>query len=455
VSYCEAHEFYDELGSLLVGLSNGVRPTSASAARLVGLLDKWDSIVCPEAGCTPHRCPYAQPADWVASHGYACLSELIAELDQSKELRKLPTKHDISQASFASSRSSCQPLDRVNAPPAELGSGEFTTKPRLLDRVRQCIHIKGYSPATESAYVYWIKRFIFFHHKQHPALMGVDEVQEFLTNLAEQEHVSSSTQNQAMSALLFLYKAVLRTPLEERIQASRAKRYQHIPTVLSVDEVRLLFEQLNGTSRLMAQLTYGSGLRLLEVHRLRVCDIDFAAKRVHVRDSKGRKDRSTLLPSSLIPDLRSHLARVSALHTEDLMLGYGNSVLPRAYHLKSKTASRQFRWQFVFPATRLFHDLETGLSGRWHVNESVLQRAVHRAADQAKIHRRVSVHTLRHSFATHLLQDGYDIRIIQTLLGHTNVNTTMIYAHIADNLGLSTRSPFDRMNGKAGDPINV
>jgi len=455
VPYCETHEFYGELVSLLVALSDGAQPTSASATRLVRLLDRWDSIACPEAGCTPNRCPYAQPKAWVASRGYACLYELIAELDQSTEIRKLPQKDGASQPSPASNGRPYPTLDPVRAAPTESESGESTTQPRLLDRVRQRIRVKGYSPATESAYVYWIKRFIFFHHKQHPELMGVDEVEEFLTHLAEREHVSSSTQNQAMSALLFLYKVVLQTPLEERIHAARAKRYQHIPTVLSVDEVRLLFEQLSGTSRLMAQLTYGAGLRLLEVHRLRVCDIDFAAKRVHVRDGKGSKDRSTLLPSSLIADLRSHLARVSALHTEDLMLGYGNSVLPRAYHLKSKGASRQFRWQFVFPATRLFHDPKTGLSGRWHVNESVLQRAVHKAADQAKIHKRVNVHTLRHSFATHLLQDGYDIRIIQTLLGHTNVNTTMIYAHIADNLGLSTRSPFDRLNAKAGNPLNV
>ena len=250
-----------------------------------------------------------------------------------------------------------------------------------------------------------------------------------------------------MSALIFLYKAVLRAPLEERVQAARAKQYQHIPTVLSVDEVRRLLEHLEGTAQLMAQLTYGAGLRLLEVHRLRVCDLDFEAKRVHVRDGKGRKDRSTLLPAALVSPLRNHLAQVSALHTEDLLLGYGFSVLPRAYYLKNKGASSQFRWQFVFPATKLFHDLKTGLSGRWHISEKVLQTAVRKAADSAEIHRRVTVHTLRHSFATHLLQDGYDIRVIQSLLGHTNVNTTMIYAHIADNLGLSTRSPFDRMSG--------
>ena len=284
--------------------------------------------------------------------------------------------------------------------------------------------------------------------------MGVDEVEMFLTHLAEMEHVSSSTQNQAMSALLFLYEFVLLAPLEERIQAARAKRYQRIPTVLSVNEVRWLLEHVKGTARLMAQLTYGAGLRLLEVHRLRVCDLDFHAKRVHVRDGKGRKDRSTLLPEALIPALREHLDRVSALHTEDLMLGFGNSVLPRAYHLKNKGASKQFRWQFVFPASRIFHDKVTGLSGRWHVNVSVLQRAIHKAADLAKIHRRVSVHTLRHSLATHLQQDGYDIRIIQTLLGHANLNTTMIYAHIADNLGLSTRSPFDRMSGISGTPVD-
>lgn len=330
---------------------------------------------------------------------------------------------------------------------------EVNREPRLLDRVRACINVKGYSPSTGNAYVFWTKKYILFHHKRHPKVMGVTEVEAFLTHLAANEKVSPSTQNQAMSALLFLYKEVLQIPLTERIESLRAKRYKRIPTVLSISEVQRLLNQLKGTTKLMAQLTYGAGLRLMEVHTLRVGDIDFDALRIHVRDGKGRKDRSTLLPKSLVPSLRTHLNRVSVLHTEDLLLGKGRSILPDAYFLKSSNASSQFRWQFAFPSMKLFHDQRTGVSGRWHVNSSVLQKAVRDAVLQAKIHRHASVHTLRHSFATHLLQDGYDIRIIQSLLGHSNVNTTMIYAHIVDNLELTTSSPLDKIlaNSRPGE----
>lgn len=318
--------------------------------------------------------------------------------------------------------------------------------PRLLDLVRDTVRRRGYSASTEESYTNWVKRYVLFHSKRHPREMGAEHVQSFLSHLARRERVASSTQNQAFSALLFLYKHVLKAPLSDEIKSERAKVYKHDPTVLTAAEVRRLFEQMSGTPRLMAQLTYGAGLRAMELHSLRVGDLDFESKRIHVRDSKGHKDRSTLMPSALVEPLRSHLDRVSVLHTEDLMLGYGLCVLPRAYHLKSPHASKHFRWQFVFPSSRLFHDERTGLSGRWHVGTDALQKAIRRATDQAGIHRRVTVHTLCHSFATHLLQNGCDIRVIQTLLGHANVNTTMIYAHIADNLGLSAVSPLDRLS---------
>lgn len=319
------------------------------------------------------------------------------------------------------------------------------SQPKLLDRIRQGVHLRGYAHATEEAYCHWARRFILFHHKRHPETMGAPEVEEFLTHLAEVEYVSASSQNQALSALLFLYKHVLRRPLPESISAARAKHYKHIPTVLSVSDVQRLFEQLSGTPRLMAELTYGAGLRLMEVHRLRVGHIDFESLRMHVLDGKGRKDRTTLLPETLAHDLEQHLLKVRQLHVDDLRGGFGSAVLPYAYYRKSNTASRQFRWQFVFPASRIFRDPRSGNSGRWHVNPSVLQRAVRAAAEKADIRKRVTVHALRHSFATHMLQQGCDIRTIQTLLGHTHVNTTMIYAHVVDNLRLASRSPLDQM----------
>lgn len=317
-------------------------------------------------------------------------------------------------------------------------------KPRLLDQVRRSIRVLGYSQSTEDAYCSWIKRFILYHNKRHPDTMAATEVELFLTYLADIEYVSASTQNQALSALLFLYKHVMHTPLDQRIEAAPAKRYKHLPTVLSVDEVRRLFGELSGTKRLMAELTYGAGMRLMEVHNIRVGDIDFEAKRLLVKDGKGRKDRYTLLPLDLVHPLLQQVSSVAAIHSDDLLKGLGSAVLPRAFYRKSKEASRQLRWQFLFPSSSTFHDSITGNSGRWHVNPSGLQNAVRHAAVKAQFNKRVSVHTLRHSFATHMLRDGCDIRTLQALLGHTNVNTTMIYAHIDDNFSLSACSPLDR-----------
>lgn len=316
-------------------------------------------------------------------------------------------------------------------------------KPKLLDQVRHATKVRGYAQSTADVYCYWVKRFILFHGKRHPDTMTVTEVEGFLTFLAETDHVSASTQNQAMSAILFLYKHVLHSPLDDRILAVRAKQYQHLPTVLSVEEIRRLLNELSGTKRLMAELTYGAGMRLLEVHRIRVSHIDFEAKRILIMDGKGRKDRYTLLPEDLVRPLYQQIATVAALHSDDLLKGLGSVVLPRAFFRKSKEASNQLRWQFVFPSKTTFHDPKTGNSGRWHVNPGGLQDAVRLAADKARFNKRVTVHTLRHSFATHMLHDGCDIRTLQTLLGHAHVNTTMIYAHINDNFTLSARSPLD------------
>lgn len=325
----------------------------------------------------------------------------------------------------------------------ELTHDSGLPKPKLLDQVRQRIKVRGYAQSTEDAYCYWIRRFIIYHNKRHPSAMAVREVEQFLCHLADIEFVSASTQNQALSAILFLYKHVLNSPLEQRIQASRAKHYKHLPTVLSVDEMRRLLAEMTGTKRLMAELTYGAGLRLLEVHRIRVGHLDFEAKRVQVLDGKGRKDRYTFLPDDLVQPIRRQLELVADTHAEDLLRGLGGVILPRAFFRKSKESSHQLRWQFLFPSNSTFHDPNTGNSGRWHVNPSGLQEAVRTAAEKAKLNKRVTVHTLRHSFATHLLNDGCDIRTLQALLGHSHVNTTMLYAHIDDNFSLKARSPLD------------
>lgn len=316
-------------------------------------------------------------------------------------------------------------------------------EPRLLDKLCSKIRLRGYSRSTENSYSYWVKRYIIFHDKRHPATMGMKEVEAFLSNLATQKNASASSQNQALCALQFLYKHVLAQPFESPIDALRAKKYNYIPTVLTVDEIHKLFAGLSGTLRLMAELTYGSGMRVSETHNLRVQDIDFSGKLILVRDGKGRKDRFTVLPEKLIVPLQNHLLKVKKLHVRDLATGYGASVMPRAYAKRMSHASKDFIWQFVFPSGSLFHDKSTGLSGRWHVHISTLQKAVQRAARVADIRKRVSVHALRHSFATHLLQGGCDIRRIQALLGHSHINTTMVYAHIVDGQQLAVISPLD------------
>lgn len=319
-------------------------------------------------------------------------------------------------------------------------------EPRLLDSLRTKIRLKGYSRATEKTYCHWVRQYVLHHDKQHPRNLGAKDVENFLSALVSTRHASASTQNQALSALLFLYKHVICQPIDTPIKALRAKSYERIPSVLSVDEVRKLLSCMTGVPRLMAELTYGSGMRVSETSGLRVQDLDFANRRIVVRDGKGRKDRFTLLPTSLIEQLQSHLMKVKQLHISDLAKGYGASVLPWAYAKRMSTTSKDFIWQFVFPSSSLFHDERTGLSGRWHMHSSTLQKAVRTAAHQAGLHKRASIHTLRHCFATHLLQAGCDVRQIQVLLGHSHINTTMVYAHIVDAYQLAVASPLDRLS---------
>ncbi len=321
-------------------------------------------------------------------------------------------------------------------------------RPKFLDQVRTVIRRKHYSIRTEEAYVLWIKRFILFHGKRHPKEMGASEIETFLTHLAVDLNVAASTQNQALNALLFLYREVLQQDLDLPIRAVRAKRPKRLPTVLTREEVHQVLTQLSGTHRLLAQLLYGSGLRLLECVRLRIKDIDFAQRQIIVRDGKGMQDRVTILPESLIEPLQEHLQCIKRLHQEDLKRGYGSVYLPYALERKYPHAHREWIWQYVFPSSRLSRDPRSGVVRRHHLSESSLQKAVRQAAKQAGIDKRVTPHTLRHSFATHLLENGYDIRTVQELLGHKDVKTTMVYTHVLRQGRLAVRSPLDSSQGR-------
>jgi integron integrase len=315
--------------------------------------------------------------------------------------------------------------------------------PRLLDQVREAIRIRHYSIRTEQAYLQWIRRFILFHGKRHPREMGGPELTAFLSDLAVKHNVAASTQNQALHAILFLYRNVLRIDLPWLDEVQRAKKPQHLPVVFTREEIKALLAQLQGTTWLMAMLTYGSGLRLLECLRLRVKDVDFHYRQLLVRDAKGQKDRVTILPNSLVEPMRTHLARVRHLHETDLRDGYGRVHLPHALATKYPNADREWGWQYVFPSSRRSIDPRSGNERRHHAPEDALQRAVKQAIRKANIVKPGSVHTLRHSFATHLLESGYDIRTVQELLGHADVKTTMIYTHVLNRGGRGVVSPID------------
>jgi integron integrase len=316
-------------------------------------------------------------------------------------------------------------------------------KPRLLDQVREAIRTRHYSYRTEKAYVHWIKRFIFFHNKRHPQEMAEPEIARFLSSLASDGHVSASTQNQAFNALLFLYKEVLGKKIGLIDGVVRAKRPVRLPVVLTKDEVKRVIDHMNGVPRLMAILLYGAGLRLMECCRLRVKDVDFSQNEILVRAGKGNKDRHTPLPSTLRDPLIQHLRFVKLQHDEDLRIGFGRVSLPNALDRKYPNAGKEWGWQWAFPATSHYTDSATGEKRRHHLHESVLQRAFKEARFKAGVFKPAGPHTLRHSFATHLLENGYDIRTVQELLGHNDVSTTMIYTHVLNRGGKGVRSPAD------------
>jgi len=316
-------------------------------------------------------------------------------------------------------------------------------------RLRQAIRQRHYSRRTEETYVGWVKRFVAFHGRRHPAELGAVEVSSFLSHLASDRHVSASTQNQALSALLFLYRAVLARDLGELPRLVYAKRSRRLPVVLTRDEVRAVLGRLDGPKWLVAALLYGSGLRLLEGLRLRVKDVDFASKQLVVRSGKGDRDRVTMLPRMVVASLRAHLRMVKVQHERDLAEGAGRVALPGALARKYKEAASEWRWQWVFPATRHYVDPRTGDRRRHHLHESVIQRAFREAVRASGIAKRASCHTLRHSFATHLLAAGYDIRTVQQLLGHRDLRTTMIYTHVLNRSGLAVQSPADMLWARA------
>ena len=319
------------------------------------------------------------------------------------------------------------------------------SKPRLLDRVRAALRLRHYSRRTEEAYVAWSRRYILFHGKRHPAEMGAPELTRFLSSLAIDGHVAASTQNQALSALVFLYREVLELDVPWLDDVVRAKRPERLPVVLTRDEVRAVLRPLKGVPRLMASLLYGSGLRLLECCRLRVQDVDFARNQIVVRGGKGDKDRVTMLPAVIKADLARHLNGVHEQHGRDVQAGAGWVELPTALDRKYPNAGREWVWQWVFPATRFYRDRISGQLRRHHLHESVLQRVVKDAVHRAGIAKRATPHTLRHSFATHLLEDGRDIRTVQELLGHRDVTTTQIYTHVLNRGPAGVQSPIDTM----------
>jgi integron integrase len=316
---------------------------------------------------------------------------------------------------------------------------------RLLDRVRIAIRTRHLSPRTEEAYVFWIRRFILFHGKRHPVEMAEAEVSAFLSALAVGERVAASTQNQALCALLFLYRHVLGIELPWLDDLVRAKRPARLPVVLTREEVAAVLRHVQGVKRLAATLLYGSGLRLLECLRLRVKDVDFGRNEIVVRGGKGDRDRRTMLPAALSGALARFVAVARRQHQRDLAAGAGWVALPHALGRKYPNAGREWGWQWVFPATRIHVDAESGQRRRHHLHESVLQRAVREAVLRAGIAKPAGCHTFRHSFATHLLEDGYDIRTIQELLGHRDVRTTMVYTHVLNRGGRGVTSPVDRL----------
>lgn len=315
--------------------------------------------------------------------------------------------------------------------------------PKLLDQVRDKVRVKHYSIRTETQYIHWIKRFIFFNDKRHPRDLGAAEVEAFLTHLAVAGKVSASTQNQALSALLFLYREVLAIDLPWMDTMVRAKKPQRLPVVLSRSEVKCVLERMEGVYGLLGRLLYGTGMRLMECCRLRVKDIDFERREILIRDGKGGKDRVTMLPDILISPLQEHLAKRRRLYEDDFGKGLAEVFLPDALDKKYPNAGHDWAWQYVFPSGSYSIDPRSGRERRHHLDEKLLQRAMKRAVAASGVVKLATPHTLRHSFATHLLEGGYDIRTVQELLGHSDVSTTMIYTHVLNKGGRGVTSPLD------------
>lgn len=320
---------------------------------------------------------------------------------------------------------------------------ENTAKPRLLDLVRNRCRVKHYSIRTEHSYIGWIRRFILFHSKRHPSELGAPEVEAFLTHLAVKRNVAASTQNQALAAILFLYKEVLEIELPWLDGVTRAKKPSRLPVVLTPDEVRTLLTQLDGVHHLIASVLYGSGLRLMEAVRLRVKDVDFSRLEITVRDGKGGKDRRTMLPKTLVDPLQTQLNRVRIFHEQDLRNDICAVYLPYALDRKYPNAGNELGWQYIFPAAEPAIDPRSGILRRHHLGEQAFQRAIKDAVRRSDINKPATSHTLRHSFATHLLEGGYDIRTVQELLGHKDIRTTQIYTHVLNRGGNAVRSPLD------------
>ena len=314
---------------------------------------------------------------------------------------------------------------------------------KLLDRVRDCIRTKHLSIRTEEVYLNWSKCYILFHQKKHPRELREQHIEQFLTSLAVDSQVSASTQNQALNAVLFLYREVLHIKIGDMNDIIRAKRTQRIPVVFTKKEIDSILQYLHGPQKLICALLYGSGMRLLECHRLRIKDIDFLRKQIIVREGKGEKDRMTILPASLLTHLERQIAKVKLLHQEDKADGFGDVYLPDAIRIKFPRAAKELLWQYVFPSSRRSVDPISGAVQRHHIDESVVQRAFKTALEKSNVRKTGTIHSLRHSFATHLLEDGHDIRTVQELLGHKDVRTTMIYTHVLNKKGLTIRSPLD------------
>lgn len=325
-----------------------------------------------------------------------------------------------------------------------------TPKPKLLDRLSESLRSRHYSRRTEQTYCHWVKRFIFFHNKRHPADMAEAEINAYLTHLAVKEKVSASTQNQALSALLFLYRHVLDREIGDLGEVIRARKPSRVPVVMTREEVKAVLSHLQGDKWLMASLMYGAGLRLMECLRLRIQDVDSARNEITVRDGKGAKDRVTMLPESLKKPIQDHLRKVKVIHEKDLADGWGRVQMPDALDRKYPNAPADWRWQWVFPQENRWKNPKIGEEGRHHLDESLVQKAVRDAVAKAGLTKRATCHTFRHSFATHLLEGGYDIRTVQELLGHSDVKTTMIYTHVLNRGPVGVRSPVDALWGDHG-----